>query len=68
MRLGDEVVIEVEKPHTGCDRLRRIQGCTPAQVASRLGVTARVLRGGTIRVGDQVDLVGPDEAHTDRGA
>lgn len=54
LRLGDEVVIEVIKPRTGCDRLRRIQGCTPAQVAGRLGVMARVVSRGTIRVGDTV--------------
>jgi MOSC domain-containing protein YiiM len=54
LRLGDAAVIEVQKPRTGCDRLRQIQGCTPAQVAGRLGVMARVLIGGTIRVGDGV--------------
>lgn len=57
LRLGGEAVIEVIKPRTGCDRLRRIQGCTPAQVAGRLGVLARVLVGGSIRVGDPVALL-----------
>jgi MOSC domain-containing protein YiiM len=68
LRLGDEAVIEVEKPRTGCDRLRRVQGCTPAQVAGRLGVMARVVSGGTIRVGDTVGLVDPAQARSDRGA
>jgi MOSC domain-containing protein YiiM len=31
LQLGEEAVIEVIKPRTGCDRLRRIQGCTPPQ-------------------------------------
>ncbi len=57
--LGDEVVIEVDKPRTGCERLRHIQGCTPADVAGRLGVMARVVVGGTIRVGDAVSESGP---------
>jgi SAM-dependent methyltransferase len=68
LRLGREVVIEVLKPRTGCDRLRHIQGCTPAEVAGRLGVMARVLVGGTIQVGDPVALTGPDRVDPDRGA
>jgi MOSC domain-containing protein YiiM len=56
VQLGDEAVIEVDKPRTGCDRLRHIQGCTPAMVAGRLGVMATVLIGGTIRVGDPANL------------
>lgn len=58
VRLGEEAVIEVIQPRTGCDRLRRVQGCTPAAVKGRLGVMARVLTGGTIRVGDAAVLVG----------
>jgi MOSC domain-containing protein YiiM len=57
LKIGDAAVIEVDIPRTGCDRLRRIQGCTPAQVAGRLGVMARVLSGGTIRVGDEVAVI-----------
>ncbi len=62
LRLGEDAVLEVIQPRTGCDRLRSIQGCTPPQVAGRLGVMARVLSGGTVRVGDGVDLAGPDDA------
>jgi hypothetical protein len=54
IQIGNEVVIEVLKPRTGCDRLRHIQGCTPAEVAGRLGVMARVLVGGAIQMGDAV--------------
>jgi MOSC domain-containing protein YiiM len=60
VQLGDQAVIEVIKPRTGCDRLRRIQGCTSAEVAGRLGVMARVLTGGAIRVGDTVGVVRPE--------
>jgi MOSC domain-containing protein YiiM len=59
VQLGDEVVIEVIKLRTGCDRLRHIQGCTPADVAGQLGVMARVLIGGTIRVGDAAGVLRP---------
>jgi MOSC domain-containing protein YiiM len=51
---GEEAVIEVVRPRTGCERLKQIQGCTPADVAGRVGVMARVVVGGTIRVGDAV--------------
>jgi MOSC domain-containing protein YiiM/predicted O-methyltransferase YrrM len=67
LRLGAEVVIEVFKPRTGCDRLQRIQGCTPADVANRLGVMACVLAGGTIQVGDTVVLDDPEGDGFDRG-
>src|SRR5262249_13653498 len=62
LRLGEEAIIEVGKPRTGCDRLRHVQGGTPADVAGRLGVMARVLAGGTIRIGDAVDLAAGDRA------
>jgi MOSC domain-containing protein YiiM len=61
LRLGADAVIEVDKPRTGCDRLRQIQGCTPAAVAGRLGVMARVLVGGSVRVGDAVTVSDRDD-------
>ena len=57
LQLGDEAIIEVDKARTGCERLQHIHGCTPAMVAGRLGVMARVLSGGTIRVADEVKLL-----------
>jgi MOSC domain-containing protein YiiM len=60
LKLGPEAVIELIKPRTGCDRLRHIQGCTPTDMAGRLGVMARVLGAGAIRVGDAVTLMDPD--------
>jgi hypothetical protein len=66
VRLGEEAVIEVIKPRTGCDRLRRVQGCAPGQVAGRLGVIASVVVGGTIRVGDAVALLGPERDDSGR--
>ncbi len=57
VQLGPQVLIEVIKPRAGCERLRQIQGCTPAEVAGMLGVMARVLTGGTIHVGDAARVV-----------
>ncbi len=66
LRLGEEAVIEVIKRRAGYSRLQNIQGCTPAQVAGGLGVMARVLRGGSIRVGDAVELLDSEQVHPDR--
>ena len=55
LRLGDEAVIEVVKARTGCSRLEHIQKHTKAEAAGRLGVMARVVAGGLIRVGDAVE-------------
>jgi MOSC domain-containing protein YiiM len=65
LQFGQQAVIEVIKPRTGCERLRHIQGCTPATVAGRLGVMARVLIGGTIHVGDAVAVIGLESSSTD---
>src|SRR5262245_24352662 len=54
LRLGNEAVIEVVKPRTGCARLEHIQKISIKATANRLGVMCRVERGGTIRVGDEV--------------
>jgi MOSC domain-containing protein YiiM len=51
IRLGDEAVVEVTIPRTGCKRFERIQGFAPAHAAGRLGVMAVVVRGGRIAVG-----------------
>jgi MOSC domain-containing protein YiiM len=53
LRLG-AAVIEVVKPRTGCGRFEAIQGRSKESVAGRLGVMARVITGGVVRVGDAV--------------
>lgn len=57
LRLGSEAVIEVTEPRTGCDRFEHIQGKFKGLVDGRLGVMARVIRGGAIAVGDTVAAV-----------
>jgi MOSC domain-containing protein YiiM len=61
LRLGETAVIEVAKPRTGCDRFEHIQGQTRQAVQGRIGVMARVVRGGEVAVGDVVCVeTGPD--------
>jgi MOSC domain-containing protein YiiM len=54
LKIGEEAVVEVDEPRTGCDRFERIQGISRKAVAGRMGVMARVIAGGTIRAGDSV--------------
>ena len=64
LQLGNEACIEVTKSRTGCDRLELAQGRSIEGLGS-VGVLAKVLSGGTIRVGDPVtviETVGSDAA------
>jgi MOSC domain-containing protein YiiM len=56
VRLGS-AVIEVTIPRTGCARFETIQGKTKQAAAGRLGVLARVIAGGEIAVGDEVEVL-----------
>lgn len=55
LRIG-KAVVEVTLPRTGCDRFEAIQGKPKASVTGRLGVMARVVVGGEVRVGDAAEL------------
>jgi MOSC domain-containing protein YiiM len=54
LRLGATAVIEVTIPRTGCDRFEHIQGTTKESVEGMLGVIARVVTGGEVRIGETV--------------
>jgi MOSC domain-containing protein YiiM len=56
LRIGNEVIVEVVEPRTGCARFEHIQGIPRSAVSGRLGVMARVVIGGTIRGGDSVTV------------
>jgi MOSC domain-containing protein YiiM len=56
LRLG-EAVIEVTIPRTGCARFEMIQGHPKQSVQGRLGVLAKVVTGGEVRVGDVAEVV-----------
>jgi MOSC domain-containing protein YiiM len=59
VRIGERACVEVVKPRTGCAIFEQHQGKLREEAAGRLGVMARVLVGGLIRVGDPVRLLGP---------
>jgi MOSC domain-containing protein YiiM len=54
IQIGESACVEVVEPRTGCGRFEEYQGKVRQEAAGRLGVMARVLAGGTIRVGDAV--------------
>jgi MOSC domain-containing protein YiiM len=57
LQIGTEAVVELVKPRTGCDRFEAIQGLSPSLIQLRMGMMARVLRGGSIAVGDEVKIL-----------
>jgi MOSC domain-containing protein YiiM len=57
IRVGDDALIEVISERHGCDRFEFIQQKPRENAAGRIGVMARVLQGGAIRIGDPVHMV-----------
>ena len=62
LHLGDEVVVELTEPCIPCSKLERIRPGLIGEAWGHRGQLARVLTGGTVRVGDPVRLgsVNPD--------
>ena len=56
LRLGGAVV-EVTLPRTGCGRFETIQGKSKTLTVGRLGVMAKVVAGGEVAVGDEVEVL-----------
>jgi len=54
LQFGESAIIEMVLPRTGCDRFEHIQRHPKGSVKGRLGIMARVVAGGEIRVGDNV--------------
>ncbi|MEZ4669533.1 MAG: MOSC domain-containing protein [Anaerolineae bacterium] len=54
LQLGNDAVIEVVKPRTGCDKFERVQKKPRSSVQGQMGVMARVIQGGAIHIGDPV--------------
>ena len=57
LRLGAEATIEITSVREPCTRFAHIQACPVAAGEGRIGVMARVVVGGAIRVGDPVTLL-----------
>jgi MOSC domain-containing protein YiiM len=62
VQLGPEAIIEVVKPRTGCDKFERVQKHSRQQVQGMMGIMAKVIKGGPIRVGDPARVLNT-EAH-----
>jgi MOSC domain-containing protein YiiM len=60
LRLGTAAVMEVVEPRTGCARFEMIQGQSRKLVQGRFGVIARVVIGGEVAVGDEVEVLPPE--------
>jgi MOSC domain-containing protein YiiM len=56
LQLGDQAMLEIVKPRTGCARLQAAQGHEVLELG-KLGVLARVVSGGQVRVGDAVKVL-----------
>jgi MOSC domain-containing protein YiiM len=57
LQLGASACIEIVEPRTGCAKFERHQGKLRQEASGRLGLMARVVTGGPIRVGDPVRLL-----------
>jgi len=57
LRIGEQARVEVTEPRVGCGRFEEYQGKLRENAAGRMGVMARVIEGGMIRVGDVVSIV-----------
>jgi MOSC domain-containing protein YiiM len=57
LRLGEEALVEIIMPRTACVRLAAAQGVNNEAIKGEAGLMARVISGGTIRVGDRVEML-----------
>jgi len=57
LQLGDSATIEITKPRTGCERLEAAQGRSNEAFGGLIGMMAKVVAGGDIRVGSIVRKV-----------
>ena len=57
LQIGAAACVELTEPRTGCGKFERYQGKKREQASGRLGMMARVVADGTIRIGDAVEVV-----------
>lgn len=60
LQFGAQACVEVIKPRTGCERFYHLQRKPQDSAAGLLGVMAKVITGGLIRVGDPVQVLKPE--------
>lgn len=57
VQFGNEAVIEIVKPRTGCEWFELVQGKSPKVAAGRMGMMAKVVKSGAIKVGDSIKVL-----------
>ena len=57
VQLGNEAIIEIVEPRTGCDKFETVQKKSRSLVQGQMGMIARVITGGKIHVGDPVRVI-----------
>ena len=57
LQIGEHACVEVVSQRIGCQRFEHIQGKSRQLAAGRMGVMAKVVTGGAIRVGDPVKFL-----------
>jgi MOSC domain-containing protein YiiM len=57
LQIGTSARVELTEPRTGCGKFERHQGKRKEEASGRLGMMARVITEGIIRVGDPVQIV-----------
>ncbi len=57
LQFGNQAVIEIVEPRTGCGKFEKYQGKLRGEAVGRLGMIAKVVTGGEITVGDPVRVV-----------
>lgn len=59
IQIGKSAVIELTMVRTGCEWLEMIHGQSKDDTINRLGMLAKVVQSGTIRVGDTITMLEP---------
>jgi TatD DNase family protein len=54
LQIGESATVEITKARTGCERLEAAQGLSNEAFGGFVGMMAKVVAGGDIRVGDAV--------------
>jgi MOSC domain-containing protein YiiM len=57
LQIGDDAIVEIGGPREPCDWFELIQGKPHQEAEKRVGVMAKVIQTGVIRVGDTVKVI-----------
>jgi MOSC domain-containing protein YiiM len=54
LQLGNEVILQITKACSPCNRMEEIRPGLLKEIAGKRGMLARVIRGGSVRLGDSI--------------